>query len=94
MSGALVSGQSPGFFAITPNGRFIYVTATSSGTVTVISTATGKVVKTIAIPLAENMVITPDGKTACVADRASNAIIPIQTATNRRDSPSARGKTR
>ena len=76
-------GQAPRAFAITPDGKTIYVTNYQSGTVTPILTATNTALAPIRVggnPWA--IAITPDGKTAYVANYQSGTVTPIRTATN------------
>ena len=74
----------PGWIAITPDGKTVYVTG--PGTVTPINTATGTPGTPIHIgrcsPLCDDghIAITPDGKTAYVLTGSS--VTPINTATN------------
>jgi len=64
--------------AFTPNGKTAYDLVLPRG-VTPISTATGRAGKTIKLPGAEGMAITPDSKMAYVID---GNVVPISTATN------------
>src|SRR5215467_10879289 len=78
----LPGGAAPGFLAITPDGKNLYVPEFFSGTVDVVSTATNSVVTTIPIPLAflDAVAITPNGATAYVL--GVNGVSVIDTATN------------
>jgi len=78
----------PGWIAITPDGKTVYVTG--PGTVTPINTATGTPGTPIHIGrtlffgngmFSENIAITPDGKIVYVLDQAGR-VTPISTATN------------
>ena len=76
-------GQDPRAFAITPDGKTIYVTNYQSGTVTPIRTATNTALAPITVgrypwPIA----ITPDGSTAYVLNNGPGTVTPIRTATN------------
>jgi YVTN family beta-propeller protein len=88
-------GNSPTAVAITPNGKYAYVSNSASvatsgdigggsnGTVSVISTDTNEVVTTVTVERNPgNLAITTDGKYAYVANLASNSVSVIDTATN------------
>jgi YVTN family beta-propeller protein len=67
--------------AVTPNGRFAY--ALEEDAVSVISTATRQVIKTIPVGSALGQVSTsPDGKTAYATDEGAKELLAIDTATN------------
>lgn len=72
-------GTEPNDIAISPNGSKVVVANGSSGTVSVITTATN-VVQTVTIPGGSNpnaVAITPDGATAYVTDYNNNLVYPI-----------------
>lgn len=69
-------GLQPDQILMTPNGSTIYVESNDSGTVTPVSTKTNKAGKPIKISGPQDMVITPDSKTAWVI--SGNAIVPIK----------------
>ncbi len=77
----------PFYMAITPNGRYAYVTSSRNNTVAVIDTVTNTVVKTISgfhNPI--SIAITPNGRYAYVLNYKSNwfryTVSVIDTATN------------
>jgi YVTN family beta-propeller protein len=78
-------GEGPSSIAVTPNGRFAYVTNYTSGNVSVIDTAArevvGEPIETGEGP--EVIAIAPDGKTAYVCDRGTVEITVIDTETNK-----------
>jgi YVTN family beta-propeller protein len=84
--------------AITPDGKTAYVANYGAegqhgdvpGTVSPINTATNTAGTPIALGLGASpnaVVITPDGKTAYVANTGSNTVTPINTATNAAGTP-------
>jgi alpha-galactosidase len=76
-------GSDPSGVAVTPDGKYVYVTNHGSKSVDVIDTATNTVVATIPVGAGPyGVTITPDGKTAYVADSGSNNVDVIDTATN------------
>ena len=70
--------------AITPNGKFAYVTNSGAGTVSVIATASntevGDPILVGDLPL--GVAITPNGKFAYVANGGSGTVSVIATASN------------
>ncbi len=81
-------GDSPGFVAITPDGRTAYVPNADSNTVTPIATATntpGNPIRVGTFPVA--VAITPNGRTAYVTNEMSDTVTPINTATNTAGTP-------
>jgi YVTN family beta-propeller protein len=77
-------GENPASIAVTPNGRYAYVTNRESGTVSVINTQTlqpvGKAIPVGVQP--EEVAISPDGTRAYVAVYGSKDVAVISTATN------------
>jgi YVTN family beta-propeller protein len=76
-------GETPETLAITPNGKSAYVANRSGNSVSVIDTATAKVVKAIAVgtqPI--GVAISPDGSLVYVSDFKSEDVSIISTATN------------
>jgi YVTN family beta-propeller protein len=73
--------HSPGWqAAITPDGAFAYVTNPFSNSVTVIDTASQKIVTTIEVGLRPfGVAITPDGTFAYVTNQNSNSVSVIDT---------------
>jgi len=92
-------GSGPDAIAITPDGKTAYVTdmgvgcgATTAvcppGTVTPLYLATGKVGKPIPVGSGPDAIaITPDGKTAYVANGLSTSVVPIDLATGTAGAP-------
>jgi YVTN family beta-propeller protein len=80
-----ISGRNPSAIALSPDGARAYVTNSDSGTVSVIDTATKKVVGRKVhvgnLPIA--IAISPDGRRAYVANLLDNSISVIDTATKR-----------
>ena len=80
------AGDDPGSMAVTPNGRTLYVADALIGRVTPINTATGttgKPINTGANPFAVAVAITPNSKTAYVAnEEPDGTVTPINTTTN------------
>ena len=69
MSAPITVGKAPVGLAITPDGKHVYVTNNIDGTVSVITTATGKVSAPITVGDGPVVVaITPDGKHAYVTN--------------------------
>jgi len=81
-------GNDPAGIVITPNGRFAYIANNGSGnvnsnTVSVIDTATDKVIGTVTVgnkPLGID--VTPDGKYVYVTNSNDGTVSVINTATN------------
>lgn len=75
-------GRDPEAIVVTPDGRMAYVANKAPGSVTVIRTRTGTVVKTIPVPGPQGMTtvigITPNGKTVYVSFGVT--VVPIRTA--------------
>ena len=78
-------GSYPEAVVVTPDGRMAYVANKVPGSVTVIRTRTGTVVKTIPVPGPQGMTtvigITPNGKTVYVS--FGTTVVPIRTADNK-----------
>ena len=73
--------RSPLAVAVAPNGRLLYVSDKTAGCVTVLDTASGKVVAEIAIAGEPNgLALSADGKALYVAERKSHSIVIIDTA--------------
>ena len=96
---AIPVGTGPAAVAISPDGRTAYVYNFYGETVTPIpvgSTTPGKAITVGTAfqpqsgdPAFPHIVITPDGKTAYVADKASGNVVPIDLATNTAGTPIA-----
>jgi YVTN family beta-propeller protein len=76
-------GTPPYGVAVAPDGKRAYVTNANSANVSVIDTATNRVVVTIPVGSGPyGVALTPDGKYAYVASRFSNRVSVIDTAAN------------
>jgi YVTN family beta-propeller protein len=82
-------GSFPYGVAVTPDGKHVYVTnsSTTSSSVSVIDTASNTVVATVGvgiggIDITAWVAFTPDGKHAYVANQSDNTVSVIDTATN------------
>ena len=80
-------GSAPLWVAISPDGRRAYIVNAGSDTVSVIDTASNRVIATISVPGAGRVAITPDGRyayvTACPdCDNAKGDVSMINTASN------------
>jgi serine/threonine-protein kinase len=98
-------GQSPSFIRVAPNGKFAYVTDTSSHSISVLSTANDQVSATIKIPEGppQSVSFSNDSKTAYVSvyntrgsvhlvafiDTATNKVTGTVNVTNHEPGPSA-----
>jgi len=81
VSGSFNSG--PYAVAITPNGAFAYTANAAASTVSVIDTATNKVMATVPVGTTPHGVaITPDGQSAYVGNEYSSTVSVIDTRTN------------
>jgi len=81
---SIAVGAQPTGIAVTPDGKFVYVTNQSDNTVSVINVANNTVLP-ISIPVGAEPIgiaLTPDGKFAYVANFGSNTVSVINTATN------------
>jgi YVTN family beta-propeller protein len=82
-------GETPGFVAISPDGRLAYIARRAAGVVTVLDTAINKVVADVPIPAGPPQFIafTPDGSRAYVsvynADLTINAVAVLDTRTTK-----------
>jgi YVTN family beta-propeller protein len=78
-----IAGDGRGL-AVTPDGKFVYVTNTDVNSVDVISTASNVGIGNIQVGLAPSGVaITPDGRLAYVSNFNSNSVSVIQASENR-----------
>ncbi|WP_166654968.1 beta-propeller fold lactonase family protein [Mycobacterium sp. BK086] len=76
------AGRAP-VIAMTPNGRYIYVTDEDANSISVIDTSANSVVGTpITVPDPIDLRVTPDGKTLYVTSQESNSVFALDTATN------------
>ena len=64
--GSVPVGRTPGYAAVSPDGRLAYVTNRDSRVVTIVDTATGRVSATIPVPQGPPrfLALAPDGRTA------------------------------
>ncbi len=77
-------GDQPDGVAITPDGKYAYVSDEGDDAVSVISTADRAVVATVLLPVGSEphgVAITPDGSEAWVADSGKDKVTVIDTAT-------------
>jgi YVTN family beta-propeller protein len=85
VGGPVEAGKGPTSVAITPDGKYAYVTDVSGKSVTVIETGLRRKVTTIeevgSLPF--GIAITPDGKYAYVTDSGSDEVAVISTATRK-----------
>lgn len=71
-----------GGIAITPNGRTVWVSSSENGTITPISTTSGKVGKPISVgAYPTSLAVTPDGTTLWVANSEDDDVAPVDLAT-------------
>jgi YVTN family beta-propeller protein len=84
VGGPVEAGQGPTSVAITPDGKFAYVTDVFGKSVSVIETGLRRNVATIEVGANPfGIAITPDGKYAYVADSGSDEVTVISTATKK-----------
>ncbi len=90
VGGEIPVGETPGFVAIAPNGKFAYVANRGAGVVTVVDTAINKVVAQIPIPDGppQYLAFAPDGRRLYVSvfkdpDRSINEVAVLDTLSNR-----------
>jgi YVTN family beta-propeller protein len=77
---AITVGKEPWCVAITPNNLKAYVTNMASGTVSVISSLTRTVIRTIPVGTEPfGCALTPDGRKLYVANQSSNSVTVIDT---------------
>ena len=87
--GEVPVGQTPGFVAIAPNGKFAYVANRGAAVVTVVDTAINQAVATIPFPDGppQYLAFAPDGRRLYVSvfndpDRSINEVAVLDTQTN------------
>jgi YVTN family beta-propeller protein len=69
--------------AVTPDGKYVYVSNQASNSVAVIDTVSNTIVKTISVGASPaGVAVTPDGKYVYVSNQASNGVSVIKTASN------------
>jgi YVTN family beta-propeller protein len=86
VAGTVHAGQNPNFVAVAPNGKFAFITDPGAGAVTVLSTGSNRVSRTIKIPQGppESVSFSPDSKTAYVSvygDHSVPLVAFVDTAT-------------
>lgn len=88
LGAAVPVGPTPGFAAMSPNGRLVYVANGNANRVTVVDTSVNRVVATIPIPAGppQFLAFSPDGRRAYVSifnDSGSIAVVAVlDTTTN------------
>jgi len=89
IGGEVPVGQTPGFVAIAPDGKFAYIANRDAGVITVVDTAIDKVVATIPIPNGppQYLAFAPDGTRLYISvfndpDHSINGVAVLDTATN------------
>jgi YVTN family beta-propeller protein len=81
--GTILVSIYPYDIAITPDGKYAYLTIAESDEVSVIDTSTNAVVETISVGnWPRGIAITPDGRYAYVTNSMSNTVSMIDTSTN------------
>lgn len=76
-------GSTPTGVAITPNGKYVYVTNGGSNTVSMINASTNTVLRTISVGRSPvGVAITPNGRYVYVNNEISKKISVIDTSTN------------
>jgi YVTN family beta-propeller protein len=69
--------------AVTPDGKYVYVSNQASNSVAVIDTASNTIVKTVLVGMSPaGVAVTPDGVHVYVSNPASNSVSVINTASN------------
>lgn len=69
--------------AVTPDGKYVYLSNQGSNSVAVVDTASNTVVNTVLVGTSPSGVaVTPDGKHVYVANQGSNSVSVIKTASN------------
>ena len=81
-------GETPGFVAISPDGRLAYIARRAAGVITVLDTSINKVVAEVSIPGPPQFIaFAPDGSRAYVrvynADLTINAVAVLDTRTTK-----------
>jgi YVTN family beta-propeller protein len=83
VTSTITVGTFPQDIAITPDGKYAYVSNGASGNVSVIDISTNTVTSTIGVGTDPyGIAITPDGKYAYVANNGSNNVSVIEISTN------------
>ena len=75
-------GKGPEGFDISPDGKELWAANSQDGTVSIIDTATKKVVQTVDAQInhSNRLKFTLDGKLALISDTGSNALVVMETA--------------
>jgi len=88
LGGTIPVGKTPGFVAVSPNGRHAYIANRNAGVVTVVDTAINQVTATIPIPAGppQFLAFAPDSRTLYITifndQRTIHAIDVLDTASN------------
>jgi cation/acetate symporter len=88
LGGTIPVGKTPGFVAVSPNGRHVYIANRSARVVTVVDTAINQVTATIPIPAGppQFLAFAPDSRTLYITifndQRTIHAIDVLDTASN------------
>ena len=79
VAGTIPVGQTPSYIQVAPNGKFAYVANPGANAINVLSTATGKVSKSIPIPQGPPQFVSfsPDSKTAYVSVYTTNGRVHL-----------------
>ena len=81
VSATIPVGEAPFGIAVTPDGKYVYVTNHEDNTVSIISTASQEVIKVISVDkLPGGIAVSPDGKFAYVGHFDADAFAVISTA--------------
>jgi YVTN family beta-propeller protein len=69
--------------AVTPDGKYVYITSQGNSGVTVIDTVSNTIVNTILVgSIPSGVAVTPDGRHVYVTNQGSNSVSVIETASN------------
>lgn len=88
LGAAIPAGQTPGFAAVSPNGRLVYVANRDAGVVTVIDTSINQATATIPVNAGppQYLVFAPDGRHVYISvfddARTVHAVAVLDTTTN------------
>ncbi len=79
VAGTIPVGHTPSYIQVAPNGKFAYAANPGANAITVLSTATNKVSKTIPIPQGppQSVSFSPDSKTAYVSVYTTNGAVHL-----------------
>ncbi len=80
----LPGGTDPEQFALSPDGRRLYVSNEDAGTASVVDVRSGRVTTTVPVGREpEGVRVTPDGRTALVTSEAGNAVVALDASSGR-----------